>query len=74
MERLSQLLVYPPARFGELSEKNGKEKFQEKPRASSGLINGGYMVFNEKLLDYLTIKEECDLEFGAIEKLTKKDE
>ena len=49
-------------------------KFQEKPQASSGLINGGYMVFNEKLLDYLSIKEECDLEFGAIEKLTKKDE
>ena len=58
--------VYPPARFGELSEKNGKViKFQEKPQASSGLINGGYMVFNESLLDNLTNDEDCDLEFGA---------
>jgi len=67
--------VYPPARFGELSEKNGKViKFQEKPQASSGLINGGYMVFNESLLDNLTNDEDCDLEFGAIEKLTKEDQ
>ena len=67
--------VYPPARFGELSEEDGKViKFQEKPQASTGLINGGYMVFNERLLDFLSEDENCDLEFGAIEKLTKKNE
>ena len=67
--------VYPPARFGELSEEDGKViKFQEKPQASTGLINGGYMVFNERLLDFLSEDENCDLEFGAIEKLTKENE
>ena len=67
--------VYPPARFGELSEKDGKViKFQEKPQTSTGLINGGFMVFNSELLENLTEDEDCDLEFGAIEKLTKKNE
>ena len=41
--------VYPPARFGEIIEQNGKViSFEEKPQTSSGLINGGYMVFNKK--------------------------
>ena len=67
--------VNPPARFGELSEENGKVvSFEEKPQTSTGLINGGFMVFNKVLLDYLTEDENCDLEFGAIEKLTKLGE
>ena len=40
--------VHPPARFGELIEKDGLvTSFTEKPQTSVGLINGGYMIFNK---------------------------
>ena len=67
--------VHAPSRFGELLVENGKVlSFQEKPQTSSGLINGGFMVFNNEFLDYLTLDEKCDLELGAIEELTNKGE
>lgn len=64
--------VHPPARFGEIIEKDGKViSFEEKPQTSIGLINGGFMVFNKNMLNYLSIDEDCDFEFGALEKLSK---
>ena len=61
--------VKSSGRFGELKETNNIVKsFKEKPKSNS-LINGGFMVFNRKLLKYLTTKENCDLEYGALEKL-----
>ena len=67
--------VRPPARFGEIIEKNGKVlSFWEKPQTSVGLINGGFMVFNNELLDYLTEDESCDFEIGPLEKLSRKGE
>ena len=67
--------VHPSARFGELTEKDGQVvSFGEKPQTSVGLINGGFMVFNNKLLDYLTDDEDCDLERGPLEKLTRAGE
>ena len=67
--------VHPPARFGELIEENGRVRsFEEKPQTSVGLINGGFMVFNRNLLEHLTEDENCDLETGAINKLTKAGE
>jgi len=67
--------VHAPARFGEISEKDGKiEIFHEKPQTSVGLINGGFMVFNNTLLDYLTTDEDCDLERGAFDELTAAGE
>jgi glucose-1-phosphate cytidylyltransferase len=67
--------VHPPARFGELIEKDGRLlKFEEKPQTSTGLINGGFMVFNKGLLDHLTPDTDCDLEFGALERLTDEGE
>jgi glucose-1-phosphate cytidylyltransferase len=63
--------VRPPARFGELIEKAGKLiSFAEKPQTSTGLINGGFMVFNRNLLNYLTPDQDCDFEFDALEQLT----
>ena len=62
--------VHPPARFGEIREKNSQViSFVEKPQTSVGMINGGYMVFNNNLLEYLTEDEGCDFEFNALEKL-----
>ena len=67
--------VHAPSRFGELSEKNGQvELFNEKPQTSVGLINGGFMVFNNELLDYLTPDENCDFEIGVLEELSKRGE
>ena len=65
--------VHAPARFGELIEGDGKViSFKEKPQTSVGLINGGFMVFNNDLLDYLTSAENCDFERGVLEELTEK--
>jgi len=65
--------VHAPARFGELTEEKGRViSFKEKPQTSVGLINGGYMVFNNTFLDYLTTDEKCDLEWGILEELTAK--
>ena len=65
--------VHPPARFGELLENNNLlVSFQEKPQTSKGLINGGFMVFNRELLNYLTPDEDCDFEIGPLENLSKE--
>ncbi|MFX1494129.1 MAG: glucose-1-phosphate cytidylyltransferase [Promethearchaeota archaeon] len=67
--------VHAPARFGEIIEDNGKViLFKEKPQTSLGLINGGFMVFRNKLLDYLTPEEDCDFEKGPLEILSEKGE
>jgi len=67
--------VHPPARFGEIIEENGKLiSFDEKPQTSVGLINGGFMIFDRELLNYLTRDEKCDLECGPFDKLAKKGE
>ena len=67
--------VYPPARFGEIIDSDSKViSCEEKPQTSSGLINGGFMVFNRNLLDYLTENEDCDFEFGALDKLVEMGE
>ena len=67
--------VHAPARFGEISEEDGKVKvFHEKPQTSVGLINGGFMIFNNTLLDYLTPDEDCDLERGVFDELTANGE
>ena len=62
--------VYPPSRFGELLEKNSKlVSFQEKPQSSTGLINGGFCVFDKRLFKYLREDENCDLEYETFGKL-----
>jgi glucose-1-phosphate cytidylyltransferase len=67
--------VHAPSRFGEIREKNGKILlFREKPQTSVGLINGGFMVFNNEFLNYLTPNEDCDLERGAFEELANEGE
>ncbi|MGL5641057.1 MAG: glucose-1-phosphate cytidylyltransferase, partial [Paraclostridium sp.] len=48
--------------------------FEEKSQTSQGMINGGYMVFNKKLLNYLTEDDSCDLEYGVFEQLAQMGE
>ncbi len=67
--------VKPPSLFGEIIERDGHViSFEEKPQTSQGLINGGFMVFNLKLMEYLSEEPECDFEFGPLEKLATEDE
>jgi len=46
--------VHPPVRFGEL-EIQGDDvvKFEEKPQAKAGWINGGFFALNSKIFDYI---------------------
>ncbi|MCD4731756.1 MAG: glucose-1-phosphate cytidylyltransferase [Bacteroidales bacterium] len=67
--------VHPPARFGELIVQDDKVNiFSEKSQTSTGMINGGFMVFNKELLNYLNAEEDCDFEKGALEELAMKGE
>ncbi|GAG40688.1 unnamed protein product, partial [marine sediment metagenome] len=67
--------VHPPSRFGEIIENGGRLiTFHEKAQTSVGIINGGFMVFDRRLLDCLTTDENCDLEYGPFEELAKTGE
>ena len=47
--------VTPPGRFGALViEGNEVKKFQEKPIGDGGRINGGFIILNPSVIDYIT--------------------
>lgn len=65
--------VRPPSLFGEIVLKGDKViKFEEKPQLGTGIINGGFFVFKKDFFDYLTSDENCDFEFGSLEKLAEE--
>jgi glucose-1-phosphate cytidylyltransferase len=67
--------VHPPSRFGEmLIEGNRVKEFEEKPQLTTGYINGGFFVFERRFMNYLTADENCDLEFGALQILSRDDQ
>ncbi|MBT7624638.1 MAG: glucose-1-phosphate cytidylyltransferase [Flavobacteriaceae bacterium] len=64
--------VRPPSRFGEiLIENDNVLSFEEKPQMKEGFINGGFFVFNREIFKYLQDKVDCDLEFGALQKIAE---
>ena len=64
--------VHLSARFGEIKEKNGKLiSFYEKSNQNKEIKSGGFMVFNRKMMNYLSEKDNCDFEKGPIEELAK---
>ena len=66
--------VRPPVRFGELSiEKNRVTKFQEKPQAGEGWINGGFFVFEPDVFDFIS-DDSILLEREPLEQITEKGE
>jgi glucose-1-phosphate cytidylyltransferase len=66
--------VRPPVRFGELSiEKNRVTKFQEKPQAGEGWINGGFFVFEPGVFDFIS-DDSTLLEREPLEQIAKKGE
>lgn len=65
--------VRPPARFGGLvlGETGLVRDFTEKPQIGEGWINGGFMVFEPKVFDYLE-GDKTILEAHALEKLAEE--
>ncbi len=65
--------INPASRFGELKIDGDRvETFREKPKNANSLVNGGFFVFNRKILDYLTADDLCDLEVGPLEEIAGK--
>ena len=69
--------INPVAQFGELKiEGHQVRSFQEKPEKTEtgGLVSGGFFVLDKKIFDYLADDEDCDFEFGTLEKLAAEGE
>jgi glucose-1-phosphate cytidylyltransferase len=63
--------VRPPARFGGLVfDGDLVAEFTEKPQIGEGWINGGYMVLEPAVFDYLD-RDEDSLEADALERLAE---
>jgi glucose-1-phosphate cytidylyltransferase len=61
--------VRPPARFGGLVLDGSRvERFTEKPVSGEGWINGGFMVLEPGIFDYLKA-DNCSLEIHALEQV-----
>jgi glucose-1-phosphate cytidylyltransferase len=64
--------VRPPSRFGGLSfDRNGVVSFIEKPQIGEGWINGGFMVVEPGVLDYVS-GDETSLESDVLERISKQ--
>jgi glucose-1-phosphate cytidylyltransferase len=64
--------VRPPARFGGLLFEGDRVcRFSEKPQAGEGWINGGFMVCEPKIFDYLD-GDSSSLEITALERLAEQ--
>ena len=66
--------VRPPARFGGLIISDDVvSEFTEKPQVGEGWINGGFMVFEPKVFDYID-GDEVSLESHVLERLARDGE
>lgn len=64
-------VVRPPARFGGLIfDGDLVSQFTEKPQIGEGWINGGYMVFEPGVFDYLT-DDDSSLEVHGLERMAR---
>jgi glucose-1-phosphate cytidylyltransferase len=66
--------VHPPSRFGEMQiVDNTVTNFEEKPQMDKGYINGGFFIFDKNIFSYLNEDENCDFEFGPLQKLAQEN-
>jgi glucose-1-phosphate cytidylyltransferase len=62
--------VRPPARFGGLVfDGNLVREFTEKPQIGEGWINGGFLVFEPGVFEYMKKGDNTNLELDVLEKL-----
>jgi glucose-1-phosphate cytidylyltransferase len=67
--------VHPPARFGELILDGDRVvDFGEKRRMGTGRINGGFMVFNRDVFDFLSDDPDCNFESDVLPRLSREGE
>ena len=67
--------VFPPPRFGDLNMTGDiVTTFAEKQPGFGSYINGGFYVFNKKILDYLDNDTTCVLEKTPLESLAANHE
>ena len=63
--------VRPPSRFGGLRfDPDGSVRFTEKPQIGEGWINGGFMLLEPAIFDYLA-SDDTSLEADALERLAE---
>lgn len=65
--------VHPAGRFGSLriEDDNTIHMFNEKPQSEEAYVNGGYMVCNHQMFDYLSDDPEVMLERKPIDDLVR---
>lgn len=66
----------PANQFGELHlDGDQVYSFIEKPSGTkNNYVNSGFFVLNRKVFDYLSTDEDCDFEYGPLEKLANQGE
>ena len=65
--------IQPGGRFGVLDlEGQTVTGFLEKAKEDGGWINGGFMVMNPEVFDYLSVEESCILERKPLETLAQE--
>jgi len=66
-------IVRPPARWGAVKiENNNIKRFEEKNNKNEGWVNGGFMIFEPKIFNYINKKINCVLERDVFNSLIKK--
>ena len=66
--------VHPPSRFGGLDfREDGAVHFTEKPQMGEGWINGGFMVLEPQVLDYID-GDDTSFEADTLERLAEQGE
>lgn len=67
--------VHPPARFGEMSFADGRvDRFSEKPQTSSGVINGGFLVFEKRIFERIPDDPDYSLEHDLLSSVSAAGE
>jgi glucose-1-phosphate cytidylyltransferase len=67
--------VNPASRFGEMKIAGDKViSYHEKPEKANTYINGGFFVINRKIFKYLNTNDNCDLEIGPLDEISRKGE
>ncbi len=62
--------VSPNGKFGEIiTNKNLVTHFNEKPEKSKSIINGGFMVFDKKIFNYIEDNSKIDFETDVFKRL-----
>ena len=67
--------IYPPGRFGalDIQDDTRVSSFKEKPIGDGGMINGGFFVLNQEVIELIE-RDETIWEREPLEKLAKSNQ